>query len=125
MHGGQIVLERRQHPRNRVYYGGMVAFNARNSTLDCLVRNFSPRGAKIEFENSAILPDRIDFEVERRGLSCLARLVWRDQNTAGLMFSEEREMGDVVSLDWARKLRASERTNRRLKSRLDQILSEH
>ena len=125
MHGGQIVLERRQHPRNRVYYGGMVAFNARNSTLDCLVRNFSPRGAKIEFENSAILPDRVDFEVVRRGLSCLARLVWRDQNTAGLMFSEEREMGDVVSLDWARKLRASERTNRRLKSRLDQILSEH
>jgi hypothetical protein len=125
MHGGQVVLERRQHPRSRVYYGGMVAFNARNSTLDCLVRNFSPRGAKIEFENSAILPDRIDFEVARRGLSCLARLVWRDQNTAGLMFSEEREMGDVVSLDWARKLRASERTNRRLKSRLDQILSEH
>jgi hypothetical protein len=125
MHGGQIVLERRQHPRNRVYYGGMVAFNARNSTLDCLVRNFSQRGAKIEFENSAMLPDRVDFEVARRGLSCLARLVWRDQNTAGLMFSEEREMGDVISLDWARKLRASERTNRRLKSRLDQILSEH
>lgn len=119
------MLERRQFPRNRVYYGGMVAFNARNSTLDCVVRNFSPRGAKIEFENSAMLPDRIDFEVARRGLSCLARLVWRDQNTAGLMFSEERGMGDVVPLDWARKLRASERINRRLKSRLDQILSEH
>jgi hypothetical protein len=125
LHGGQIVLERRQYQRNRVYYGGMVAFNARNSTLDCVVRNFSPRGAKIEFENAAMLPDRIDFEVARRGLACLARLVWRDQNTAGLMFSEEREMGDVVPLDWARKLRASERSNRRLKSRLDQILSEH
>ena len=119
------MLERRQYQRNRVYYGGMLAFNARNSTLDCVVRNFSQRGAKIEFENSAMLPDRVDFEVARRGLSCLARLVWRDQNAAGLMFSEEREMGDVVSLDWARKLRASERTNRRLKSRLDQILSEH
>ena len=119
------MLERRQHPRNRVYYGGMVAFNARNSTLDCVVRNFSQRGAKIEFENSAMLPDQVDFEVARRGLSCLARLVWRDQNAAGLFFSEAREMGDVVSLDWARKLRASERTNRRLKSRLDQILSEH
>ena len=118
------MLERRRHQRNRVYYGGMVAFNARNSTLDCLVRNFSPCGAKIEFENSAILPDRIDFEVARRGLSCLARLVWRDQNTAGLMLSEEREMGDEVYLDWARKLRATERTNRRLQSRLDQLLSE-
>ena len=119
------MLERRQHPRNRVYYGGTVAFNARNSTLDCVVRNFSQRGAKIEFENSAMLPERVDFEVARRGLSCLARLVWRDRNAAGLMFSEAREMGDVVSLDWARKLRASERTNQRLKSRLDQILSEH
>ena len=73
------MLERRQHPRNRVYYGGMVAFNARNSTLACVVRNFSQRGAKIEFENSAMLPDRVDFEIERRGLSCLAHLVWRDQ----------------------------------------------
>lgn len=119
------MLERRQYPGNRVYYGGMVAFNARNSTLDCLVRNFSQRGAKIELENSAMLPDRVDFEVARRGLSCVARLVWRDQNAAGLAFSEEREMGDVVQLDWARKLRASERANRRLKFRLDQILSEH
>jgi len=119
------MLERRQHPRNRVYYGGTVAFNARNSTLDCVVRNFSQRGAKIEFENSAMLPDQVDFEVARRGLCCLARLVWRDQNAAGLTFSEAHEIGDVVSLDWARKLRASERTNRRLKSRLDQILSEY
>ena len=96
------MLERRQYPRNRVYYGGMVAFNARNSTLDCVVRNFSQRGAKIEFENSAMLPDRVDFEVARRGLSCLARLVWRDRNAAGLMFSKaERRRGtsDVVSLD--------------------------
>ena len=119
------MLERRQYPRNRVYYGGMVAFNARNSTLDCVVRNFSQRGAKIEFENSAILPDRVDFEVVRKGLSCRARLAWRDHNMAGLVFSEEHEAGNVVTLDWARKLRASERSNRRLKSRLDQLLSEY
>jgi len=119
------MLERRQHPRNRVYYGGMIAFNAGNSTLDCIVRNFSPRGAKIEFENSAILPDRIEFDVARRRLSCSARLAWRDQNSAGLMFSEERENGTVVTLDWARKLRDSDRANRRLKSRLDQLLNEY
>lgn len=119
------MLERRQYPRNRVYYGGTIAFNARNSTLDCLVRNFSPRGAKIEFENSAFLPDRVDFDVARRGLSCLARLVWRDRNVAGLMFGDARHSGDVVPLEWARKLRDSERANRRMKSRLQQILSEY
>ena len=55
------MLERRQHPRNRVYYGGMVAFNARNSTLACTVRNFSRHGARIEFDNSTMLPDQVDF----------------------------------------------------------------
>ena len=117
------MLERRRHQRNRVYYGGMVAFNARNSTLDCVVRNFSQRGAKIEFENSTMLPDRVDFEIER-SLSCRAQLVWRDQNAAGLVFSDVQETSDVIPLDLARKLRATERANRRLQSRLDQLLSE-
>ena len=123
------MLDRRQHSRNRVYYAGKVAFNARNSTLACVVRNFSQRGAKIEFENSAMLPDQVDFEIERRGLSCRAHLVWRDRNAAGLAFSNVRETnaqqtGEVIPLDWARRLRATEKENSKLRSRLDQILSE-
>ena len=118
------MLERRQDPRNRVYYGGMVAFNARSSTLACTVRNFSRQGAKIEFDNSTMLPDRVDFEIERRGLSCRAHLVWRDRNAAGLAFSNVQETSDVIPLDLARKLRATERANRQLQSRLDQFLSE-
>ena len=122
------MLDRRQHPRNRVYYGGLVAFNARNSTLACVVRNFSQRGAKIEFENSITLPDRVDFEIERSGLSCRAHLVWCDRNAAGLAFSNVQETvrktSDVIPLDLARKLRATERANRQLQSRLDQFLTE-
>lgn len=122
------MLERRQFLRNRVYYGGMVAFNARNSTLACVVRNFSNHGARIEFENSAALPDRVDFEIERRGLSRPARLVWRDRNAAGLAFSNVQENAEetsgVIPLDLARKLRTTERENRKLRSRLDQLLSE-
>ena len=118
------MLERRQFPRNRVYYGGIVAFNARNSTLACTVRNFSRHGAKIEFDNSTMLPDRVDFEIERRGLSFRAHLVWRDRNAAGLAFSNVQETSDVIPLDLARKLRATERANRQLQSRLDRFLSE-
>ena len=81
------MLERRQLPRNRVYYGGRVAFNARNSTLACVVRNFSLFGAKIEFENAALVPDEVDFEIERKAISCPARLVWRNRNAAGLVFA--------------------------------------
>jgi hypothetical protein len=117
--------DRRQLPRNRVYYGGELVFNGRNSTLTCIVRNFSTRGAKIEIEGSAVLPDKLDFTVERAGLSCLARMVWRNQTEAGLVFAEERAADDVVPLDRARKLRASERTNKLLQSRIEQLRSEY
>jgi len=118
------MQDRRRQFRNRVYYGGLLAFNGRSSTLDCIVRNFSARGAKIEIEGSAVLPDKLDFTVERKGLSCLARLVWRNQTQAGLVFAEERAVDDAVPLEWARKLRASERANRVLQARIAQLRSE-
>ncbi|CAN7696400.1 PilZ domain-containing protein [Bradyrhizobium sp. LjRoot220] len=119
------MLERRKLPRSRVYYGGMVAFNARSSTLACVVRNFSQFGAKVEFENAALMPDEVDFEIERKGISCSARLIWRGHLAAGLVFSGASEAGGVIPLNWARKLRASERANRQLQSRLDQLRSEY
>lgn len=119
------MLERRHLPRNRVYYGGLVAFNARNSTVACVVRNFSMYGAKIEFEKSALVPDEVDFEIERKGISCSARLIWRSRDAAGLVFVNVHEPSGVVPLAWARKLRASERANRQLRSRVEQLRSEH
>ena len=117
--------DRRQLFRNRVYYGGELAFNGRQSTLTCIVRNFSTRGAKIDIEGCAVVPDQFDFSVERKGLSCLARLVWRSQTEAGLVFADTHATEAVVPLDWARKLAASERSNRRLQSRIEQLRSEY
>jgi PilZ domain len=120
-----IMQDRRQLFRNRVYYGGELAFNGRSSTLACIVRNFSTHGAKIQIEGSAVLPDKLDFTVERKGLSCLARLVWRTRTEAGLVFADAHAAEAAVPIDWARKLAASERTNRRLQSRIEQLRSEY
>ncbi|WP_316182018.1 PilZ domain-containing protein [Bradyrhizobium sp. SZCCHNRI1009] len=111
---------RRNEARQRVYYGGVLTFNAGSSTLACIVRNFNNRGIKIELEGSVLLPDRVDVTIERRGWSRPARMIWRDGAGAGLAFDKESE---VVSLESARTLRDRERTNKRLKSRLEQILS--
>ena len=123
------MSDRRQLFRNRVYYGGVVAFNDRQSTLACIVRNFTAFGARVEFQNPALLPDEIDFSVPRRNLSCRAHLTWRDRNAAGLVFHASRptnrETDDVIPLEWARRLRDSERINKQLQSRIDQLRSEH
>jgi hypothetical protein len=119
------MTERRQTFRNRVYYSGMLAFNDRKSTVACVVRNFNSFGAMVEFENPAIVPDWVDFEVRRKGLTYLAHLAWRDRERAGLVFSASPATNDVIPIEWARKLRASEQVNKALQARIDQLRSEH
>jgi PilZ domain len=119
------MSERRRLFRNRVYYGGLLAFNARHSTMECVVRDFSPFGAKIQCDSLAILPDEVEFAVPRKGLSCMARLTWRDRDMAGLVFGDSGDANRVIPMEWARKLRATERTNKQLQARIDQLRSEH
>jgi PilZ domain len=118
------MLERRQLPRHSVYYGALVTFNDRNSTVNCIARNFSAAGVKVEFENSAIIPDDVDFAIARKWLVCRAQVAWRDHNSIGLAFTESREPNGVIPLEWAKKLQASDRINRQLQARLDRLSSE-
>lgn len=118
------MLDRRRSVRGRVYYGGLIAFNARSSTMECVVRNFSVSGAKVAFDNTALLPDEVDFTVRRKSFCCLARIVWRRANEAGLAFSNPKQPNAVIPLDWALRLRASERARKTLESRLEQLRSE-
>jgi PilZ domain len=118
------MTDRRQTFRNRVYYSGLIAFNDRKSTVGCVVRNFNAFGAMVELENPAILPDWVDFDVQRKGLSYLARLAWCDRDRAGLVFSASPATTDVIPIEWARKLRASEQVNKTLLARIDQLRSE-
>ncbi len=53
------MQDRRRDVRQRVIYGGVLAYNDRFSTMDCVVRNFTASGAKIALPANAILPDRL------------------------------------------------------------------
>jgi hypothetical protein len=54
--------------------------------MDCLVRNFSLRGAKLAFEHPTILPDSFDLTIARKERSFRARLVWRRLHDVGVTF---------------------------------------
>jgi hypothetical protein len=122
--GERAMLDRRQRFRGRVCYGGLISFNERQSTMTCVVRNFSPMGARIEFTNASLLPDEIDFTILRKALSCRARIVWREANEAGLAFSHPKQTSAPIPLDWAIRLRASERDRKELRRRIADLLSE-
>ena len=87
----------------------MIAFNKRNSTMDCRVRDFSCTGARVHLTNTAVIPDQFDLTIARKERSFRARMVWRSVDEAGVTFLGDNEM--LVSLDLARRLRQSENNN--------------
>ena len=118
------MIERRHNARARVIYSGVIAYNERRSTVDCVIRNFSEDGVKVEFDNTALLPDQVDLLIAKKGRSFNAKIVWRGEAAAGLAFRSKAE-NHPIPLDWARRLRASEAERRELKSRINELLSEH
>jgi PilZ domain-containing protein len=78
--------ERRKETRRRVIYGAVVAFNNRCSTMDCIVRDFSAKGAKVEIAGNALIPDHLILTINRKGQEFAARVAWRSEQEAGLEF---------------------------------------
>ena len=118
------MIERRQNARARVIYSGVIAYDQRRSTMNCVVRNFSEDGVKVEFDNTPLLPDEIDLLIAKKSRAFNAKIVWRGDREAGLTFRSKVE-NHPIPLDWARRLRASEAERRELKSRINELLSEH
>ena len=118
------MVERRQSARARVIYGGVLAYNRRQSTIECVIRNFSEDGAKVEFDNPAALPDVIDLLIAKKDRAFTAKIAWRQANQAGLAFRSV-EQDAPIPLDWARRLRACEAERRELQGRIAKLLSEH
>jgi hypothetical protein len=78
--------ERRAIPRKRTFLNGSVAFNNRNSTADCFVRDWSPAGAKIAIVEPSVAPREFDLVIPARGETRRAFLVWRQGDAAGVRF---------------------------------------
>ena len=118
------MIEQRQTPRPRVIYTGVVAFNDHRSTIECVVRNFSDDGARIELENPALLPDEIDLFIPKKNRTFRARMVWAKAGQAGLTF-RSRSRNEPIDLDMARRLQHCESERRELQGRIARLLSEH
>lgn len=99
------MAERRKSPRGRVFYGGVIAFNDTRSSIDCTIRNFSPRGAKVEVPFGTVLSNHVGLTVWHRGEIFPARVMWRRANEAGLAFEIRRDGDNVIDLAVKRRLR--------------------
>ena len=116
------MQERRQSVRDKVLYGGIAGASDSGRTMDCVIRNFSERGACVEFGSGARLPEEIKLTIVRKGRSFLARIIWREANRLGLAF--RTMITDPAESDLDARLRRSEQKKRQLQRRIDELLGE-
>jgi hypothetical protein len=112
------MYERRQSIRLRSILGGVMSYNERRSTMDCVVRNFSPDGAKIVFSNPTPIPNDFDLEIRQKERTFRARAVWRSETEAGVRFVAPESQPRVIPLDYARRLKECEADKARLRQRV-------
>ena len=117
---GTLVQEKRKQTRDRTYLGGRIAFNHREATADCLVRNLSESGALLEFDNTIGLPSVFDLTIRHKGDSRRAELVWRTDRAMGVVF-DAPHAATVMSIETARRLRQLKSERDRLAQRVRQL----
>lgn len=118
------MLERRQSARDKVIYGGVAEMGEHGGSRDCVVRNISENGARLEFGESVRLPkEPLRLTIARKGRSCLARIIWWRDNFVGVAFSPESPY-ELPGSDLARRLRRSEKKKRELQRRIKELIGE-
>jgi hypothetical protein len=83
---GRKMSERRQSARRRTYLGGRASYEKPVSSDECLVRDRSPGGARIEFPGSTPFPNAFDLTIRDGGETRSVRVVWRDGLQVGVAY---------------------------------------
>jgi hypothetical protein len=88
--------ERRCEQRQRVLKEGKVLLTDHTS-VDCVVRDLSPSGARIEFEGPIALPAEFRLRIVSADLTIPATAAWQRRLEAGLRFTGVGELGPIAA----------------------------
>lgn len=105
---------RRTSPRTRTFLKGRAIFNNRMSTMDCVVRNVSSTGAKLQLAESVTLPEQFELDIPQKGETVRVRLRWRRGDEVGVSFATPMAE-PMPPADLQERLRDLELENARLR----------
>jgi hypothetical protein len=118
------MQDRRQNARDKVIYGALAEVGEHGDTRECVVRNISEKGARIEFSDVTPLPrEQMSLKIARKGRSFLAKIVWWRDNFVGVAFRSETPY-ELPFSDLEKRLRNSEKKKRQLQRRINELLGE-
>ena len=82
-----LYEERRSSRRALTCLKGRIIFDG-GAAVDCLVRDYSPKGARIEVDASCAVPDAFRFYFPLLEKTFSASVRWRRDNAIGMVFAD-------------------------------------
>lgn len=113
--------ENRIEVRERSFISAHIVYDSGNATVDCIIREISASGMRLEVNDSQSIPTEFDLHVPRRGSLYRVRVAWRDPVMIGVEITnnDPKSPRPKTSPD-AQRL---ERENSMLRARLDDALA--
>jgi hypothetical protein len=83
--GSSEFVERRRHPRERVFSAARLVVDEEAVAMECIIRDISTGGAGLRLAGVIDLPRRFVLEADG-GVRRLCRLIWQCEFDAGVVF---------------------------------------
>lgn len=80
------IDEPRKHRRNRTLKKGQIVFNSGSSLIDCVIRDRSEGGAKLQLPAATVLLKSFGLLSVSEGMLYPAEIMWRRGDEVGVMF---------------------------------------
>ncbi|CAO4174248.1 PilZ domain-containing protein [Methylorubrum populi] len=94
-----MTVERRQELRKRSFLKGRIHFNKGASSMDCLVRDFSDAGARLELSETRTLPESFDLYIPQKETTLRATLRWLREGDVGVAFDTQKPASSEPAAD--------------------------
>jgi hypothetical protein len=119
------VTERRSASRQKSFLQGRIFFNNRRTSVDCLIRDFSERGARLKFSSMIATPDVVELYVPNKDESYRAKVQWRNADEIGVGFDYDESSPPLVpgapAADWSGRIHKLEHDVASLQRRLNEL----
>lgn len=123
-----VEQERRASVRKRAFLKGVICFNKRSSTLECMIRDISDDGARLVVSSAVAVPSDFELFIPSKNEYLEARQRWRRGDELGVEFLREQELAGLAnsakSADLATRVERLEEQVEMLKRTISKLRAE-